>query len=254
MRAAGRDGHVTDTDSPDVCVVGGGPAGLTAGLFTARAGLETVLIDAGDPILERNAHLENVPGFPAGVDSRLFLEMLRDQAQRNGVNRRGGRVTRIERADDELVVECDVDEPLTADWVVCASWPDIDYLAGLDAVEFLERGSKTYVDVGEDGWTGVPGLYAAGRIAGTRHQTVVAAGDAADVALAVVEASDVPYYHDWVVPEGYFTERGREVPPGCVEVDAAERRALASESRSVVREYFTDPHPDEPTQHPSLRE
>ncbi len=242
------------SDSPAVCVVGGGPAGLTAGLFTARAGLPTVLIDAGDPILERNAHLENVPGFPAGVDSRLYLDMLRDQCQRSGVDRRSGCVTNIESADRGLVVESDGDDRLTADWVICTSWADTKYLAGFEAVGLVERGSKTYVDVDDDGWTGVPGLYAAGRIAGSRHQTVIAAGDGADVALAVVEASEVPFYHDWVAPDGYFTDRGRQVPPGCAEIDEAERRERAAESRAVMRKYFAEPHPDDPTQHPSVRE
>jgi thioredoxin reductase len=245
---------MSTADSTDVCVVGGGPAGLTAGLFTARAGLDTVLVDAGDPILERNAHLENVPGFPVGVNSRLFLDMLREQADRNGVHRRDDHVARVEQADDGLVVVSDGGDRLTADWVICTSWADTDYLAGLEAVGIAERGSKTYVEVTDDGWTGVPGLYAAGRIAGTRHQTVVAAGDGADVALAVVEASDVPFYHDWVVPEGYFTERDREVPPGCAEIDDGKRRQREAESRAVMREYFADPHPDDPTQHPSVRE
>jgi thioredoxin reductase len=245
---------VPSSDSPDVCVVGGGPAGLTAGLFTARAGLETVLLDAGDPILERNAHLENVPGFPVGVNSRLFLDMLRDQADRNGVERRGGRVRCLERGPDGFAVDLENGDDLTAERVICTSWAETDYVADFAAVDLVERGSKTYVDVADDGWTGVPGLYAAGRIAGTRHQTVVAAGDGADVALAVVEASDVPFYHDWVVPEGYFTGRDRDVPPGCEEIDETERRQREAESQAVMREYFADPHPDEPTQHPSVRE
>jgi thioredoxin reductase len=245
---------MSQADSTDVCIVGGGPAGLTAGLFTARAGLETVLLDAGDPILERNAHLENVPGFPAGVNSRRFLDMLREQANRNGVDRRDGQVTRVDQDVDGLVVDWDGGDRLTADWVICTSWADTDYLDGLEGVSLVLRGSKSYVEVAEDGSTGVPGLYAAGRIAGCRHQTVVTAGDGADVALAVVEASDVPFYHDWVAPAGYFTERGREVPPGCVEIDETERREREAESRAVMREYFAEPHPDEPTQHPSVRE
>ncbi|MFT4923653.1 MAG: thioredoxin reductase (NADPH), partial [Haloarculaceae archaeon] len=52
-------------ETRDVCIVGAGPAGLTAGIFTARAGLDTLVVNTDAPILERNAHLENVPGFPA---------------------------------------------------------------------------------------------------------------------------------------------------------------------------------------------
>jgi thioredoxin reductase (NADPH) len=240
-------------ETRDVCIVGAGPAGLTAGLFTARAGLDTLVINAGEPILRRNAHLENVPGFPAGVNSRLFLDMLDDQTERNGCDRQEAQVRTVTDADGgHLAVETD-EGVIRADYVICTSWADTDYLQ-LDAVDLTERGSKTYIDVTEDGETGVDGLYAAGRIAGQPHQTVVSAGHGATVALSVVHDSEVPFYHDWVAPEGYFTERGREVPPGCEEIDEAEQQRRERESMAVMQEYFDDPHPDEPTQHPSITE
>ena len=243
-------------ETRDVCIVGAGPAGLTAGIYTARAGLDTLVVDGGDPILERNAHLENVPGFPAGVNARRFLDLTREQADRNGVVRREARVEAVSQTDGGRfeVALADADDRLLADRVICTSWADTNYLAGLEGVGLVDRGSKTFVDVDEDGRTGIDGLFAAGRIAGTRHQTVVAAGDGADVALAVIEASDVPFYHDWVVPAGYFTGRDREVPPGCEEIDDAERERREAEAREVMREHFAEPHPDEPTQHPSVEE
>ena len=242
------------TDTRDVCIVGAGPAGLTAGIFTARAGLNTLVLNIDEPILRRNAHLENVPGFPAGVNARRFLEMTRDQAARNGVDSDEGRVTAVERTEDgRLAVETAADRAaVRADYVICTSWADTDYLDGLEAVGITKRGSKTYVDVEDDGSTPIDGLYAAGRIAGTHHQTVVAAGDGASVALHVVDDSEVPFYHDWVAPAGYFTGRGRDVPPGCEEIDDAERERREREARETMREYFAEPHPDEPTQHPSV--
>lgn len=242
-------------ETRDVCIVGCGPAGLTAGIYTARAGLDTLLLDGGDPLLERNAHLENVPGFPAGVNARRFLTMTRDQADRNGCDIRQTRVERVDPTEgSRLEVQTEDGERLLADRVICTSWADTDYLSHLDGVGLTDRGSKTYVDTDEHGHTGVDGLYAAGRIAETHHQTVVAAGDGASVALTAIDDSEVPFYHDWVAPEGYFTERGREVPPGCEEIDAEERERREAEAREVMREYFSDPHPEEPTQHPSVRE
>ena len=240
-------------ETRDVCIVGAGPAGLTAGLFTARAGLDTLVVNAGEPILRRNAHLENVPGFPAGVNSRLFLDMLADQADRNGCDHREERVTAVTDAYGEgLAVETD-DGTVRTDYVVCTSWADTEYL-DIDAVGLTKRGSKTYVDVNEHGETGVEGLYAAGRIAGEPHQTVVSAGHGAKVALSVVHDSEIPFYHDWVAPEGYFTDRDREVPPGCEEIDETERQRRERESMQVMQAYFDDSHPDEPTQHPSVAE
>ena len=254
-----------ESEPPSVLVVGAGVAGLTAGVFTARAGLETTVVDGGEPILARNAFLENFPGFPAGVDARLLLEMLRDQAERSDGRIHEGRVTAVretdgsetanhvagdDREDGRLTVTVD-GETWRVDYVVCTSWADTDYLAGLD-VGLVSRGSKTYVDVDERGRTGVDGLYAAGRIAEKPHQAVVAAGHGAEVALSVVDDSGVPFYHDWVAPEGYFTGRGREVPPGCEEIDDAERRQREATSRETMREYFADPHPGEPTMHPRV--
>lgn len=248
------DGTGVETETVDVCIVGAGPAGLTAGIFTARAGLDTLVLRAGEPILRRNAHLENVPGFPAGVNSRLFLEMTGEQADRNGCERRDGTVTSISDSENGLLVETAENAAFWARYVICTSWADTDYLEDIENVGLMKRGSKTYVDVDSDGWTGVDGLYAAGRIAGEPHQTVVAAGDGASVALTVIHDSDVPFYHDWVVPENYFTGRGRDVPPGCEEIDEKERRRRENESMEVMQAYFSESHPDEPTQHPSVRE
>jgi thioredoxin reductase len=240
-------------ETRDVCVIGAGPAGLTAALYTARAGLDTLVLDGGAPILERNAHLENVPGFPAGVSARRFLDLCREQADRNGVVRRETRVERLGRTDGgRFDVDCAGDGRLLADRVICTSWAETEYLADIEGVSRIDRGSKTYIDVDDDGHTGVDGLYAAGRVAGTRHQTVVAAGNGADVALAAIEDSDIPFYHDWVAPEGYFTDRGRDVPPGCEEISDEERGEREREARRVMRERFAEPHPDEPRHHPDV--
>ena len=239
------------SETPSVVVVGGGVAGLSAALFTARAGLPTTVVSTGEPILRRNAHLENFPGFPAGVNPRLLLDLLDEQAAEAGVTFADSRVQRVTHEGEAFaLVDADGDG-YEADYVIAASWSDATYLEGLD-VDFLDRGSKTFVGVDEFGSTSVDGLYAAGRLAEQHHQAVVAAGHGAQVGLAVVEDSDVEFYHDWTVPEGYFTERGREVPPGCEEIDDAERERREAESLERMREAFAEPHPDEPTMHPSV--
>jgi thioredoxin reductase len=236
-----------------VLVVGGGVAGLSAALFTARAGLSTRVVSTGESILERNAHLENYPGFPLGVNPRLLLDMMRDQAERAGVAFSDGEVESVGTEGEEFSVTTAEGDHFEADYVVAASWSDPSYLDGLD-VDLVDRGSKTFVGVEAFGSTTVDGLYAAGRLAEQHHQTVVAAGHGAQVGLAIAEDSDVDFYHDWTVPEGYFTGRGREVPPGCEEIDDTERRAREAKSLDLMREYFAEPHPDEPTMHPSVDE
>jgi len=71
----------------DLIVVGSGPAGLTAALYAAREGIDTLVIERGGVggqagITER---LDNFPGFPEGVTGAEFANRLRQQAERFGV-------------------------------------------------------------------------------------------------------------------------------------------------------------------------
>jgi thioredoxin reductase (NADPH) len=71
----------------DLIVVGSGPAGLTASLYAAREGIDTLVIERGGVggqagVTER---LDNFPGFPEGVTGADFADRLRRQAERFGV-------------------------------------------------------------------------------------------------------------------------------------------------------------------------
>ncbi|MFP8891376.1 FAD-binding protein [Natrialbaceae archaeon A-CW2] len=242
----------------DVLIVGGGVAGLAASIFTARAGLDTLVVDGGESILARNASLENYPGFPDGVDARRYLALASDQARNAGATFELGRVTEItDKVSDDgargfnVRTENDGGTPLEARRVIAASWPDSEYLLSLE-VDREQRGSKHVVSVDEGGRTSVDGVYAAGRLAGQPHQSIVAAGHGATVSLAVIHDSEVAFYHDWVAPEGYFTGRDRAVPPACEEIDDAERRKRDERARKTMLEAFAEPFEEEPTMHPSV--
>lgn len=241
------------TETRDVVIVGGGVAGLTAGVFTARHGLDTLVVDAGESLLRRNAHLENFPGFPAGVNARRLLDMLADQAERAGCEQRAGEVHRVETTDDGFLVETAAGDRLHATYVVAATKNEVDYLDPVDGVGVIDRG-KAFVDADEHGRTGVDGLYVAGRLAEKPHQAIVCAGHGAEVAVTILADDDQPFYHDWVTPAGYFTDRDRPIPPGCEEIDETERRERRAAAREHVRERFAAPHPDEQETHPSLED
>jgi len=267
---------MTTQDTYDVCIVGGGVAGLSAATFTARHDLATLVLDAGESILRRNAHLENFPGFPAGVNARLLLDLMSDQAENAGAERHTAEVTRVARADEgdatddgdaagdgsstgdgdatgeRFVVETADGDRYGTEYVVAATKNEVGYL-DVEGVGIIDRG-KAFVDVDEGGRTGVDGLYAAGRLAEKPHQAVVSAGHGAEVAVALLEDDDRPFYHDWVTPDGYFTGRGRDLPPGCEEIDAEEGRRRESESLDAMSAYFAEQHPDEQETHPSLEE
>jgi len=71
----------------DLIIVGGGPAGLTAALYTAREGIDTLVVEraAIGGQAAATMHLDNVPGFPEGVAGSELSQRLRAQAERFGV-------------------------------------------------------------------------------------------------------------------------------------------------------------------------
>ncbi|MBM3175514.1 MAG: thioredoxin-disulfide reductase [Chloroflexi bacterium] len=74
-------------DKYDVIVVGGGPAGLTAGLYASRAGLKTLLLERsilGGQIINAQ-HVENYPGFPNGISGFELASLMQQQATKYGL-------------------------------------------------------------------------------------------------------------------------------------------------------------------------
>ena len=86
----------------DVIIVGGGPAGMTAGLYASRARLRTLLIENGlfGGQMTTTELIENYPGFPQGVSGEELSRLMEEQAKRFGMEAISEEVTEVSLEKD----------------------------------------------------------------------------------------------------------------------------------------------------------
>jgi len=124
-------------------IIGSGPAGYTAAIYAARAGLEPILIDGPQQggQLTTTSEVENFPGYPEGVDGNQLMEDLRQQAARFGTEMRTGRVTSVNF--DVRPLELTIDNgrsTITADSVIIATGASARYLGLPDEKKYMGMG------------------------------------------------------------------------------------------------------------------
>jgi thioredoxin reductase (NADPH) len=110
-------------ESIDIAIVGGGPAGLTAALYAARARAKTVVFETGLPggQIITTDWVENYPGFPNGISGAELGDLMTKQAERFGAEfRTFAAVEKIEPLDLDFMITAD-DEQFRAKAVILAT-------------------------------------------------------------------------------------------------------------------------------------
>jgi thioredoxin reductase (NADPH) len=107
----------------DLIIIGAGPAGLTAGIYAARSGLRTLVLEEKTPggAAADTPLVENYPGFPEGISGRELSDKMAEHCRKVGAEiREIERVTELEPADEKKTVKTDR-ATYTASAVIVAS-------------------------------------------------------------------------------------------------------------------------------------
>ncbi len=128
----------------NVIIIGSGPAGYTAGLYTARALLEPLMfagyMSGGQLML--TSDVENFPGYPAGIAGPEMMTQLREQAERFGLNVQDKNVERVDLSSRPYKVYVEGEEFLT-DSIIVSTGAESIWLDAEGEAEQKGRGIST---------------------------------------------------------------------------------------------------------------
>ena len=115
-------------------IIGSGPAGYTAGIYTGRADLKPILYTGQQPggQLTITTDIENFPGYPEGVSGTAMMEDLKKQAMRFGTDVRSGAIERLDLSQRPFTATDDHGNQIEAETIILATGASARWL-GLES-------------------------------------------------------------------------------------------------------------------------
>lgn len=125
-----------------VLIIGSGPAGYTAAIYAARAGLKPVLLTGGEPggQLTTTNDVENFPGYPEGINGPQMMVDLKKQAERFGTEVHYKMVTAADFSTYPFTLVADEKEEVLAESVIIATGATAKYLGLPSEKKFANKG------------------------------------------------------------------------------------------------------------------
>ena len=133
---------MSNMETENVIIIGSGPAGDTAALYSARADLGPLVIDGATPggQLTITTEVENYPGFPDGIQGPDLMMNFRSQAERFGARYENGTVTSVDLSNRPFKIEVDEEKTFFAKTVIIASGAEAKLLGLPNEMELMGRG------------------------------------------------------------------------------------------------------------------
>ena len=130
------------TEHVKCLIIGSGPAGYTAAIYTGRANIAPVVYEGLQPggQLTTTTEVENFPGYPAGVTGPVLMDDLRKQAERFGADIRSGVITKADLSHAPYSFVTDTGKELTADTVIISTGATAKYLGLEDEKKYAGLG------------------------------------------------------------------------------------------------------------------
>ncbi len=130
------------TERVKCLIIGSGPAGYTAAIYTGRANLSPVLYEGIQPggQLTITTEVENFPGYPEGISGTQLMEDLRKQAERFGVDIRTGIATAADLSQAPYRITIDDEKVIEADTVIISTGATAKYLGLEDEQKYAGMG------------------------------------------------------------------------------------------------------------------